>query len=68
MYWPAAPADHELATTRLKGLPELIASGKMHPLPYKLLEGGLEAVTVGLDMLKEKKVKGQKLVINLNSA
>ncbi len=44
---------------------KLLDEGKIKPHPVRLLEGGLEGVKGGLELLRNKMVSGQKLVCNL---
>ncbi|KAH9938113.1 chaperonin 10-like protein [Fomitopsis serialis] len=60
--WPASPEDHAHMAQFLSKTPELVASGKVQPNPVKLLEGGLNAVSEGLQYLRDGKNSGEKLV------
>ena len=46
----------------LKKVPELVKSGQVKGNPTKLLEGGLEGVPAGFQLMKEGKNSGEKLV------
>lgn len=69
--WPApmereANAEmREFAKSWFTTVQELVDSGKIKTHPLKVMEGGLPAVLDGLQMLKDKKISGQKLVYNV---
>ncbi|KDN59980.1 putative conserved hypothetical protein [Colletotrichum sublineola] len=48
-----------------KDLQKLLDRGRLRPHPIRELEGGFEGILKGVDMLKNKEVSGQKLVIAL---
>ncbi|KAK2052083.1 GroES-like protein [Colletotrichum caudatum] len=48
-----------------KVLQKLLNGGRMRPHPLRELEEGFEGILKGVDMLKNKEVSGQKLVIAL---
>ena len=56
----AVPADRAALVRFYALLPDVL--GKFKPLPQKALEGGLPGVIKGLDMLRQGKVSGSKLV------
>ncbi|KZV99165.1 GroES-like protein [Exidia glandulosa HHB12029] len=51
-----------------KHLPDLIASGKLTPVPRKHWEGGLEALPEGLEYLKSGKASAQKITFTVSEA
>lgn len=55
----------EFAKSWFTTVQELVDSGKIKTHPLKVMEGGLPAVLDGLQMLKDKKISGQKLVYNV---
>jgi hypothetical protein len=60
--WEAVPEDWELGK-RMDGLAEeLIWEGMVKAHPARIMEGGMEGILGGMQMLKEKKVSGVKLV------
>lgn len=62
------PEDVELGKWGIecyKSIQRLIDSGKLRPHPLRCLDGGLEAVLEGLEMLKKKEVSAEKLVVRL---
>jgi NADPH:quinone reductase-like Zn-dependent oxidoreductase len=66
--WPAPmerDADPEMREFAMKWtttVQQLFDEGKVRTHPIREMEGGLEGVMQGLDMLKKKEVSGQKLV------
>ena len=40
----------------------LLRDGRLRPHPIKFMDGGLEGIVAGLELLKGKKVSGEKLV------
>lgn len=59
---PASREKHELAVRSLGMLQGLLDSGKLRAHPIEVLEGGLQGVARGLDVLAAKGVSGKKLV------
>ncbi|KAG8156806.1 hypothetical protein KVR01_013411 [Diaporthe batatas] len=59
---PASAEKHELAVQSLAMLQRLLDSGKLKAHPIELLEGGLQGVIGGLDVLAAKGISGKKLV------
>ena len=49
----------------LKKTPELVKSWQIKPNPTKSLEGGLEGINAGLQLMMEGKHSGEKLVYRL---
>ena len=60
--YPASPEDRAHMADFLKKVPELVKSGQVKGNPTKLLEGGLEGVPAGFQLMKEGKNSGEKLV------
>ncbi|QLI69613.1 Trans-enoyl reductase FSL5 [Metarhizium brunneum] len=66
--WPppmerdANPELREFAKRWFTTVQELLDQGKLKTHPLKVMDGGLSAVTDGLQMLKKKLISGQKLV------
>ncbi|TLD09082.1 uncharacterized protein PgNI_07988 [Pyricularia grisea] len=48
-----------------KVLQKLLYQGKLRPHPLRELEGGFEGILKGVQMVKNKEVSGQKLVVSL---
>ena len=63
--FPAVPEDRAAAARMTKILPDLIQSGDLIAPPMQVLEGGWEAILPGLDLLRQGKVSGKKLVVDL---
>ncbi|KAL8280189.1 hypothetical protein RQP46_007519 [Phenoliferia psychrophenolica] len=64
--YPAVPEDYTLAKEYFEILPKLIEEGKIVTLPYRVVDGGLAGVLEGFKMIKEGKVKAQKLVVEVS--
>jgi hypothetical protein len=63
--WDAEPQDFEL-TKRMMVLGEkLVGEGKIKAHPARVEEGGLEGILNGMQLLKEHKVSGAKLVYRI---
>ncbi|PYH68581.1 zinc-binding alcohol dehydrogenase family protein [Aspergillus vadensis CBS 113365] len=63
---PAKPEDRTFAAEWLENATKLLADGKVVPHPVQLGSGGLQGVIEGLKLLKEGKVRGCKLVYNVD--
>lgn len=59
---PASGEKHGLAVRSLGVLQGLLDSGRLRAHPVEVLEGGLQGVAGGLDLLAAKGVSGKKLV------
>ncbi|KAI0780488.1 GroES-like protein [Trametes elegans] len=59
---PVKPEDRAHMVQFLKKLPAFVKEAKIRPLPVKLWEGGLEAVSAGLQYMREGKVSAEKIV------
>lgn len=46
-------------------LPDLIKEGKVKSIPVEVIEGEFEGLERALGMLREKRVSGRKLVVDL---
>ncbi|KAJ6015903.1 protein TOXD [Penicillium herquei] len=64
--WPAKPEDKEFAAGFWTLAEQLLADGKIKVHTPKVNPGGLNGVLNGLQLLKENKVSGEKLVYNLD--
>ncbi|KZT71551.1 GroES-like protein [Daedalea quercina L-15889] len=60
--WAASPEDHAHMAEFLSKTPELVASGKVKPNPIKFWDGGLNAVSDGLQYMREGRNSGEKIV------
>lgn len=63
---PAIPEDWEFAEEWLETATRLLADGVVVPHPVRLREGGLEGVIGGLQGLREERVRGCKLVFDVD--
>ncbi|KAE8371532.1 chaperonin 10-like protein [Aspergillus bertholletiae] len=63
--FPAIPEDREFGEMFWKLSEPLIAEGKIKVHPPKVCADGLEGVLHGMQLLKEGRVSGQKLVYNV---
>lgn len=63
--FPPAPEDYKVASEFFDVAKDLYASGKLVVHPPRVEKGGLEGVFDGLQMLKDGKVSGTKLVYPL---
>jgi NADPH:quinone reductase-like Zn-dependent oxidoreductase len=59
----AVPSDREMLVRFYEGLPRL--TNVLRPLPVTLETGGMDAILPGLQKLRDGKVSGSKLVIEL---
>ncbi|KAK1960816.1 GroES-like protein [Colletotrichum sublineola] len=48
-----------------RSVQRLVNERKLRPHPLRILDGGLEAVLEGLEMLKRKEISGEKIVVRL---
>lgn len=59
---PAKPEDYDHAEKFAELTSALLAEGKIKPHPSTVKDGGLAGVLEGLELLKDGKVSGEKLV------
>ncbi|KAL4940481.1 hypothetical protein BDV06DRAFT_196588 [Aspergillus oleicola] len=64
-HWPAKPEDKEFAEGFAVIVDKLLAEGKIKVHKPNVGEDGLKGVLEGLQLLKEDKVSGEKLVYNV---
>ena len=64
--WPKAPEDKEQIAEFLKKLPNFVSAGQIKPNHVRLLEGGIEGIGAGLDILRQHKTSGEKLVVRIS--
>ena len=63
---PPDPELHEWSKRFYRGFQRLVDEGKLRPLESEILQpAGFHTVLEGLELLKEKKVSGKKLVVPL---
>lgn len=43
----------------------LVHEGRLKHHPLRVIEGGFEAIIAGMDMIKEKKLSGTKIVVRM---
>ena len=60
--FPVSSEDRTHMAHFLKTVPELVKSGQVKGNPTKLLDGGLEGVPAGFELMKEGKNSGEKFV------
>jgi hypothetical protein len=60
---PPQPEIGVWAREWYKKVQELIDEGKLRPCPIQVLPGGFEGILDGLDLLRNGKVSGKKLVV-----
>ncbi|KAF8606095.1 GroES-like protein [Ceratobasidium sp. AG-I] len=63
--FPALPADREHMASWIPKIKDLVDSGKIKPNPVKVWAGGLEAISEGLQYMRDGKVSGEKIVYNI---
>ena len=63
--WEAVPEDFELAKKMLVLAEGLVGEGGVKAHPARVMEGGLEGILGGMQMWKEGKVSGVKLVYRI---
>lgn len=61
--FPKIPADHKALRRFYASLPEVCK--QLKPPPLKSIDGGLDSLSTGLDMLRQGQVSGTKLVARL---
>lgn len=61
----ANPYLHGIAVETLKHLSGWVKEGKIKPLPFEVVPGGLEGLAEGYRRLKAGEVKGRKVVVVL---
>ncbi|KAH9844380.1 GroES-like protein [Rhodofomes roseus] len=61
----ASPEDHAHMAQFLSKTPGLVASGTVKPNPIKVWEGGLNAISDGLQHMREGKHSGEKIVYRI---
>lgn len=44
---------------------KLVDEGKLHSHPLRVLDGGLEAVKAGMELVRNKQVSGEKIVVRM---
>lgn len=59
---PIIPEDRAHMAAFLKKVPALVREGKIRPNPVHLWEGGLEAISDGLQYMRDGKVSAEKIV------
>ena len=63
--FPALPADREHMASWIPKIKDLVDAGQIKPNPVKVWPGGLEAVSEGLQYMRDGKVSGEKIVYNI---
>jgi NADPH:quinone reductase-like Zn-dependent oxidoreductase len=62
---PAVPEDFEFARHFTSLVDELLEKKRLRALPTRVLPGGLDGITAGLDMIRNGQVSGCKLVVRV---
>lgn len=60
--YPASAEDKGQLASFLKEVPGFVAEGKIKPNPVKVWDGGLDAISDGLQYMREGKVSAEKIV------
>ncbi|TLD11194.1 hypothetical protein PgNI_05201 [Pyricularia grisea] len=69
--WPApygSEPDDELREFGVKlwnVARDLVAQGKLKNHPLRVLDGGFEAIMAGMDLIKDKRLSGEKIVVRM---
>lgn len=59
---PSRPQDRQFASAMFPIAERLIQDEQLKPHPAEIRDGGLEAITSGIEDLRNDKIKGRKLV------
>lgn len=62
---PASSSNHAHMAQFLAKTPELVATGQEKPNPTKLFEGGFNAISEGLQYMREGKNSGEKIIYRI---
>lgn len=65
-YYPLVPDDYKSATLYLRRLTVLLEKGKVVPIQHRLIPGGLGGILNGFAEMKSGKVRGEKLVCEVD--
>lgn len=60
--WEPSVEDKAFMTAFYRRFENLIASGKVRPMPHEIKEGGLQGVLEGIPLIQAGKVRAKKLV------
>ena len=63
---PAKPEDYLFARKWADVCDEMLLQGLIKPHPPKVMQGGLDGVLEGLDLLRKEQVSGEKLVYRIS--
>jgi hypothetical protein len=63
--WEVVPEDWELAKRMIRLAEGLVEEGRVKAHPAKVMEGGLEGTLGGMQMLREGRASGVKLVYRI---
>ncbi|OJJ45192.1 hypothetical protein ASPZODRAFT_133825 [Penicilliopsis zonata CBS 506.65] len=64
-HYPASEEDFEFAKRWTTFIERIVAEGKLIPHPKRVENGGLDGILDGLAMLKEEKIRGEKVVYRI---
>ncbi|KAH9847261.1 GroES-like protein [Lenzites betulinus] len=62
------PENQEFGKVLYEHVPALLASGDLKPLHTEIIPGGLAAIPIGLDRLKNNQVSARKLVLKVEES
>ena len=62
---PPSKEDFEFGKRLFRIAQRLLDEGRLRHHPVKRLEGGLEQVLVGMEMVRKGELKGEKCVVSL---
>lgn len=65
--WSKSPEDKQQLVDFLKTLPDFVSRGVIKPNPVKVVGSGFEGIEAGLNILREGKNSGEKLVVCISS-
>ncbi|KAI0796322.1 GroES-like protein [Irpex lacteus] len=65
--WPKSPEDKQQLVDFLKTLPGFVSRGVIKSNPVKVVGSGFEGIETGLNILREGKNSGEKLVVRISS-
>ncbi|OLN97465.1 Enoyl reductase LovC 1 [Colletotrichum chlorophyti] len=70
--WPAPYGSEPSEDMRVFGVElwsvvqQLVHEGKLQHHPLRILDGGFEAIMAGMDLVRNKKLSGEKVVVRMN--
>ncbi|KAI0089332.1 GroES-like protein [Irpex rosettiformis] len=64
--WPKSLEDKEQMVDFLRKFPHFVSSGQIKSNPIRPVEGGIDGIVAGLDVLRQGKNSGEKLVVRIS--